>query len=341
VREAFNGPNPCRQIDVRSCAGTSNYAGVDQFEAFSQLVSERTVPMDICLGDADGFKGRLRSANLGVVQLFELWTCNSFVARRTGGLITSSSPDYLKVCVQLAGFGVVSQEGRRAALGPGDFALYDTTRPYQIASAGPYHMQSVMFSRGTLRLSPMELERLMSQRISGHDGIGSLVAPFLVDLFRTVRASVPRRCYHHHLADAMLDLLSASFAERLGDAHTIDTSTSRADLLHRVRTYVERQLGDPDLDVSKIAAAQHVSVRTLQRIFGAQEQTLTGWIRTRRIEHCRKDLENPSLAGRSVKSIAAEWGLLDPAHFSRLFKAAYGASPRDYRVKTLGQLRRI
>lgn len=29
--------------------------------------------------------------------------------------------------------------------------------------------------------------------------------------------------------------------------------------------------------------------------------------------------------------IGARWGYPDPAHFSRLFKSAYGVGPRDYR----------
>jgi AraC-like DNA-binding protein len=73
-------------------------------------------------------------------------------------------------------------------------------------------------------------------------------------------------------------------------------------------------------------------VRSLQKLFETQGQTVTGWIRTRRLEHCRKDLANATLANRPVSSIAAQWGLVDSAHFSRLFRSTYGRSPRDYRV---------
>ena len=48
-------------------------------------------------------------------------------------------------------------------------------------------------------------------------------------------------------------------------------------------------------------------------------------------EHCRHDLRDPLLADRPVGVIAADWGFVDPAHFSRVFRAAYGTTPQEYR----------
>ena len=51
----------------------------------------------------------------------------------------------------------------------------------------------------------------------------------------------------------------------------------------------------------------------------------------RRLEHCRRDLEDPALAHETVLAIASRWGLRNPGHFSRLFHAAYGMSPSAVR----------
>jgi AraC-like DNA-binding protein len=56
---------------------------------------------------------------------------------------------------------------------------------------------------------------------------------------------------------------------------------------------------------------------------------VSAWIRRRRLEACRHDLVQTS---RAVSAIGARWGLPDAAHFSRLFRAAYGSSPREYRA---------
>jgi AraC-like DNA-binding protein len=135
-----------------------------------------------------------------------------------------------------------------------------------------------------------------------------------------------------------LDLLGASFAERLACTSPTEPDSGKAGLLFRVRAFIEHRLGDPGLDVVTIAGAHHISVRYLQKLFEGQEQTVTGWIRARRLEHCRRDLANPAFAQQPVACIAARWGLLDAPHFSRLFKSTYGLAPRDYRARAQSEM---
>ncbi|MFX5558838.1 helix-turn-helix transcriptional regulator, partial [Acinetobacter baumannii] len=80
-----------------------------------------------------------------------------------------------------------------------------------------------------------------------------------------------------------------------------------------------------------IAAAHHISVRYLQRLFETEGTTVTTWIRQRRLERIRRDLADPRI-DRSTSAVAARWGLADASHFSKLFKAAYGMTPRQYRL---------
>jgi AraC-like DNA-binding protein len=311
--------------------------GVEQFETVSRLVAERLIPMHLSTEDVGRFQGGVRSASLGVVQLSDIWTHNDVIARRTRKLISSADPDYLKVSVQMHGSGVVSQGGQQAALGPGDFILYDTARPYQFSAAASVHLRTVVFPRDALRLSQAQLQRLTTRPISGREGLGFMVSQYFAALGRQLDTGV---CFASwHLSEATLDLLAASFAERLACTGKSELDSGKAGLLLRVRTYIEHRLGDPGLDVATIAGAHHISVRFLQKLFEGQEQTVTGWIRAQRLEHCRRDLANPALAEDPVTSIAAHWGLVDAAHFSRLFKSTYGLAPRDYRAKALTELR--
>jgi AraC-like DNA-binding protein len=61
-------------------------------------------------------------------------------------------------------------------------------------------------------------------------------------------------------------------------------------------------------------------------------------IRRRRLERCRAELADPLHAGERVTEIALRWGFNDMPHFSRVFRAAFGASPRDYRSARLEAL---
>jgi AraC-like DNA-binding protein len=59
------------------------------------------------------------------------------------------------------------------------------------------------------------------------------------------------------------------------------------------------------------------------------------WIRDQRVERCRRDLRDPLLRHESILSIATRWGLPNSAHFSRVFRSAYGHSPREERRRAL------
>jgi AraC-like DNA-binding protein len=322
--------------DVTTSLNADSLADTDRFDAFYDKVSERLLPAQVSTDDVATFRARLRSANLGLVQMNELWASQSFVARRTRKHIARTDAEYLKVSVQLSGLAMVSQGGEDITLRPGDFILYDTARPYQISGTASTHMQTLMFARDALRLSPAQLQWLTFRRISGRDGLGWLVAQYVAGLARQLD-SVGSGSWQ--LADATLDLFAAAFADQLTHSGKPGVSNGEAGLLLRVRTHIENRLDDPDLDVASIAAAHHISIRRLQKLFAAHEQTVTGWIRHRRIEHCRRDLANPALADQTVGSIATRWGIFDPAYFSRLFKSTYGMSPREYRIRAIAEMR--
>ena len=103
-----------------------------------------------------------------------------------------------------------------------------------------------------------------------------------------------------------------------------------------MHAFIEGGLADPGLTPAAVARAHHVSLRSLYKLFDRERTSVAGLIRERRLERCRHDLLDPALAARPVSAIAARWGLVDPAHFSRLFRATYGIPPLEYR-RTMGR----
>ena len=81
-----------------------------------------------------------------------------------------------------------------------------------------------------------------------------------------------------------------------------------------------------------IAAAHHISLRYLHKLFEAQGTTVAGWIRRRRLDRCRVDLLDPAYRARPVSAIGARWGFPDASRFNRVFRAAHGVPPGEYRL---------
>ena len=305
----------------------------EQFETFQDAVSQTFVPLAMSIADVSVFCGQLRSASVGEVQMSEVAVAaNGVIVRRTNRLIRRNDPDYLKVGVQLSGSSTVHQDDRQSTLLPGDLAIYDTSRPYQLRFTKAYRLLVVMLPKPLLRLPRSLLADLTARVICGQAGLGAAVSPFLAHVGRRILTGDHPE--NRHLADAIVDLVAASLAES-PPGQTLRSDADRRAQLVRVQAYIERSLGDPSLDVGTIAAANWMSVRYLQRLFEDAGETVTGWIRARRIEQCRRDLVDARYTRLPVSSVAARWGLVNAAHFSRLFKSVHGVAPTEYRALAL------
>jgi AraC-like DNA-binding protein len=101
----------------------------------------------------------------------------------------------------------------------------------------------------------------------------------------------------------------------------------------QISAYIDSWLGDPELSVERIAAAHHISVRTLHRVFQQRGETVSTHIKNRRLDGCHADLlARPDLM---IGAICAKWGITDIAHFSRQYKARFGCTPTDTREQRL------
>lgn len=107
--------------------------------------------------------------------------------------------------------------------------------------------------------------------------------------------------------------------------------------IDRAKEYIELNLRDLELGPNQVARCLNVSIRTLHRAFERESLSVAGWIRWRRLEHCRSELADRGFDRESVSAVGARWGFWDAAHFSRLFKAQYLASPRAYRAQSARQ----
>jgi AraC-like DNA-binding protein len=118
--------------------------------------------------------------------------------------------------------------------------------------------------------------------------------------------------------------------QELQKVHSGAASGRRA-LVLRIQDFIEDRLPDPELTPREIAAAQHISLRYLHKLFETQDRTVASWIRHRRLERVRRDLEDPVSHERPVSAIGVRWGFPDPASFNRVFRSKYGVPPGEYR----------
>ncbi|WNI18900.1 helix-turn-helix domain-containing protein [Actinacidiphila sp. ITFR-21] len=303
----------------------------DRLASLNEIFVNSVHPMRILSAEPEDFRATARGLDLAAVDVVEL-TCSTSEVLRTPRLIRRYDPELLCVVMAVQGGFAVSQSGRDAVLNAGELALYDSSRPFRLGlAAGGEAMTMVRahMPREFLGLSADHVEPLLGRSLPGAAGVGGLLSQFLVSA--TAGSAAYRPPDLPRLGTVARDLLTALVAHHLDADSAVPDDSRRRTLLMRIDSFVRQHLHDPDLSPATIAAAHHISVGHLHRLFVTRDTTVAAWIRHQRLEHARRELTDPALHGVPVHRIAARWGFRDHPTFTRAFRTAYGTAPKDYR----------
>lgn len=299
----------------------------ERFARWQELFSPLAIPLEVRSDPSIEFRAEVRHVNLGAVEVA------SVIASTCEGHWTPKRQEMLQLKHVVHGFQTFQQGRTSFRLRSSDLALYNASRPFQMSVAGECGVSEgimVSFPRNLLPLSERQVERITTTPLSGRDGIGALLSGLLVRLAtdntdQYLTRDAPR------LGNVVVDLVASLLAHELDAGAAVPPETHRQTLRLQVRSFIQQNLDNPDLSPGTIAAAHHMSTRTLHRLFQHDGQTVTDWIRQCRLQRCRQDLADPLLRRDPIQDIAARWGFFNPAHFSRLFRGAYGVNPQEYR----------
>jgi len=222
---------------------------------------------------------------------------------------------------------LLGQAGHEVLLETGDITLVDPRRP-----AWANHLKG---ARLILKVPRRELEarvgkthQMMAVSIKPTAPEHALTSAFLEMLATHTDALDPATA--DIVRNQALDLIAVSLAKAM-DRSTPRVSSARALVLVNVRAAIEARLTDPLLDSDTVAGAAGVSVRYANAVLAEAGTSIIRLIRARRLERCRRALQDPSHATRAISEIAYGWGFSDMTHFSRSFRAAFGLLPSEYR----------
>lgn len=253
-------------------------------------------------------------------------------ALRSPRHIRRAQDAWIMLVLQTEGPAILRQDGRTAALDPGDMVLFDSTRAYDFTFERDFRqiVMKIPHHRLAPRLPAPSL--WIGRALKSSSPLGRVLAAHVRAMSAEIEAMDP--AVRSGLVDRTIDLVAFTFAGQqadLGDA----ASTARRVLLLRATQYIDSHAENPDLAPSHVAQALGISVGYLHRLFQSADTSIRAYIRAFRLARCREELGSPLHAGEHVTEIALRWGFNDLPHFSRAFRAAFGLAPRNYRAATL------
>jgi AraC-like DNA-binding protein len=319
-------------ICVELTFATSEVEPPHRLAAWREVVNRVFLPLAITPIDSqrgrDGFEASVAGRSLGGMQVWLVRASPMSAVRARRHIEASGHDDYL-LALHIAGTAHCAQDGREVTLGPGDFALFDSRRPYSIWFTGPGAFEHVIYQVPRASLDARGDSGVVTAlRVPAASSAGQLASPYLRTLAQprpSTDGLVPRQPF----IDAGLDL--AVSALRTAAGYVGQADSRRSAIAGVLKDHALARLGDPGLSPEAIARAGYVSVRQLHRLFARDGLTFSHWIREQRLRRCRDDLADQRLSHLTIAEIAARWGFRSAAHFSRAFRARYGITPAAYR----------
>lgn len=283
------------------------------------------VPLRVRSLGETGLRADLHTRNLSSLGLGRI-AVSAHQIERERAAPHDKAGDLLKLVVQISGQTIVEQGAQQAILRPGQWLMYDMARFYRLTNEGPTEQCAIMIPRNAYAGFADTARRIAMQPrpVSGVFKLLQRCTQGMLDDLDEGENAV----LDDDLGATMMDLLRLA----LGTCYdALERSSMQDTMRERVLAYIRHNYRDPDLSLDGVAQAMRCTKRYLHKLFCA-DQTISECIWAMRVRRCGDELASPAYAARSITEIAFANGFSNSAHFSRVFKAHFGASPRAYRA---------
>lgn len=224
-------------------------------------ISEGFLAMDANSSQRQAFRGELVSAPLGPIGVNRVVADAQQVWRTSRG-IARSCDNFCYLLGNLDSPWRVEQDGRHAALAPGDFTLVDSRRPYHFDfPQGPSTVSlELPLEWVTLWLAKPEAHVALTFR-ADEPGWGAALAAFARPWEPAMACAPPLP------ASLLTDQLGGLLALACGE--NPERTSTRSGLASRIDAQLRARLAEPGLTAADVAATLSVSVRSLHRAMAA------------------------------------------------------------------------
>ncbi len=307
---------------------TAHLRSRDQFDAWRDSVS---VVFDVAplagRRAEDGFAASVRAHHLGALVVTQVDFDGQRFLREKRRAAADGLDHYL---VQLYASGglVGTADERERVLRAGDVQILDLARP-NATEARASATIAIVVPRDTLRQALPAAGDLHGLVLRRDGSAGGLLADYMRAL--AARADTIAVADAAAIARATTGMIAACFhttAETRARARTQIEATT----LGRIQRHIAANLDAPELNAGALCGAFRMSRSRLYRLFEPMGG-VAAYIQEQRLTRAHAELSDPAHGHRRIYDIAFSGGFASEAHFSRVFRRAFGLSPSEARAR--------
>jgi AraC family transcriptional activator of tynA and feaB len=306
---------------------TARVARGARLKYWNDLHSNLLAPIEIKPLDRAQFDAKSRLDTLGQLRIVMTESAPAVVEHHARHVAQTKERRF-RVILSTRGRLHLQHLGRESTLEEGDFALLDDAAPYRIAFREPNSAIWLAISPSTLRSYLPTPSGLCGIAMSATAPMNNVVGTMLRGLCEQAQQGLPAE-QGQVLARNLLQVMASAYSLQHGCR--AERSVVAAARCTEIKQYIEMHLRNPELGPTPIANAIGVSRRYVRLLFATQSDSVTAYIRRRRLEECAWELAQPLWQGRSITATASDWGFRSMAHFTRAFKDHYGSTPTAFR----------
>ncbi|PQZ92898.1 AraC family transcriptional regulator [Arthrobacter sp. MYb227] len=298
-----------------------------KLEFWNEAVSETFVSLQcVALGDRDFIDGEISVKPLASLEVSMVRGTGQLVSRASSGIAEDQDGDFYLVGVQTRGSCVVSQDGKDARIDHGGFALYDPRRPYSLELTDDFEQLVIRVPRVSLDRQFAGAEQLSARGVDASRGAGILLSNSIKTFAHEIGTLSPEAAY---AVSQGIEHLIVAGLESVADVDADDALAGRRQVIQR---YILKNLCDPQLSITSVSEALHLSPSSVHRTFAAEGETVMNWVWQQRLDGVYRDLTGSRHRG-TLTELAHSWGFSDSAHFSRAFRRRFSVTPSQLRAK--------
>ena len=293
-------------------------------------VCKSFLEIDIDTPERELFRARLDQLEFGPAKLYVI-EAGTQTVRRTRARIAHSNEAFYILMELRRGQARFRQAGRECSLEPGDCVLVDGKQPYALDCLPTTRTVAIRFRQEWLDNWLPSADRFAAKPFRAGEGWSAALSLALANLESATEEQLALP------PGVVAEQIAALFALAAGP--TTQVSSASEKLLSRLRQTLRDRCLEPDLSPGAVADLHGISRRYLHYLFANAGTTFGNELIRIRLELAQRLLSDQRYLALPVSEVAARCGFMEPSHFARRFRQAFGVGPTEFRARLAGKYR--